>query len=57
MAQILGDHHENIRHVLRHDLDIRMANVKWVPHALDSSQKDVWVKGSQELLGFLEGRP
>jgi predicted XRE-type DNA-binding protein len=56
IAQTLGVHHETIKHVLRDDLNMRKVNLKWVLHALGSSQKAVGVQVSRELLDLLESR-
>jgi hypothetical protein len=55
-AQILGVHHETIKHSLRDDLNMGKVNFKQVLHAPNSSQKAVRVEVSRELLDFLENR-
>jgi hypothetical protein len=54
IAQILGVHQETVERNLRDDLNMRKVNFKWVPHALDNSQKGARVHVSRKLLDFLE---
>jgi hypothetical protein len=56
IAQMLGIHHETVKRILRNDLNMRKVNFKWVPHALNSSQKAVRVPVLRQLLDFLENR-
>jgi hypothetical protein len=56
IAQILGVHRETVKRILRHDLNMRKVNFKWVPHALDNCEKAVRVRVLQEPLDFFEGR-
>jgi hypothetical protein len=44
-----GIHHKTETRMLRDDLSMRKVKFKWVPHALDSSQKAVRVQVSREL--------
>jgi hypothetical protein len=55
-AHILGIHHDIVKSILRSDLNMRKVNFKWLPHALNSSQKAARVEISRELLAFLESR-
>jgi hypothetical protein len=54
IAQMLGIHHETVKHILRDDVNMPKGNSKSVPHALDSSQKAIRIQVSQEPLDFLE---
>jgi transposase len=56
IAHILGIHYETVKSILRSDLNMRKVNFKWLPHALNSSQKSARVEASRELLAFLESR-
>jgi hypothetical protein len=56
IAPMLGVHHETIKGILRDYLNICKLNFKWMPHALDSSQKASCVQVSRQLLAFLESR-
>jgi predicted XRE-type DNA-binding protein len=56
IAHLLGIHHETVKSILRSDLNTRKVNFKWLPHALNSSQKATRVEVSRELLALLESR-
>jgi hypothetical protein len=56
VAQMLGIHHETVKHILRDDLNMRKAYFKRVTHAVNSSQKAVQVQVSRGSLDFLESR-
>jgi transposase len=50
IAQILGVHLETIKRILRDGLNMRRVNFKWVPHALNSSQRAVRSKFRESYL-------
>jgi hypothetical protein len=56
IAQMMGSYHETVKHVLRDDLNIRKVSFKWVPHALNNSQRALLAQVSGELHDFLESR-
>jgi hypothetical protein len=56
IAHVLRIHREKVKSILRGDLNMRKVNFKWLPHALNSSQKAARVDVSRELLAFLESR-
>jgi hypothetical protein len=53
---ILGIHHETLKSILHEDLNMRKVNFKWLPPALNSSQRVARVEVSRELLDFQESR-
>jgi hypothetical protein len=57
ITQMRGIHHQLAKRNLGDDLNMYKVNFKWVPHALDNSQKAVRVQVSRDLLDFLESRP
>jgi hypothetical protein len=56
IAQMLGIHDETVKRILRDELNMVKLPFKWVPHALDSSQKAVRIQVSREPLDFRESR-
>jgi hypothetical protein len=46
IVQLLGIHNKHIRCILHNGLNIGKANFRWMPHALNSSQKTVRVQVS-----------
>jgi hypothetical protein len=54
IGRMMGIHHQTVKCISRDDLNMLKLNFKWVPHALDSSQKAVWVQVSRKLRDFLE---
>jgi hypothetical protein len=39
IAHLLGIHHETVKSIMRSDLNMRKVNFKWLPHALNNSQR------------------
>jgi hypothetical protein len=55
IAVMRGIHQETVKRIRRDDLNARKVAFKWVPYALNSSQKVVWVQVSRESLDLVDG--